>query len=279
MSSSNCCFLTCIQVSQGQVAWYFHFFKNFPQFVVIHTVKGFGIVHKAEIDVFLELSCFFDDLTIPNAKKGCAYNPSGSILKNPAALVETQKMWVQSLGQKDLLKEGKTALSSILACRIPWTVEPGGLQSIISQIVRHDRSDWALITCFSLFPWFLSFEMFIELTQHTIQLIVPSLDFKWTVLSFRHKDTHTLINGSTFLTQDKSRCWCVRKKHLIHYIIVGLLHKLLLVVVKTNMVHSEMPNINGIVTYTNMREYLALHLHYLVASFQVSWIEILLTYN
>ena len=40
---------------------YSHFFKNFPQFVVIHTVKGFGIVNKAEIDVFLELSCFFDD--------------------------------------------------------------------------------------------------------------------------------------------------------------------------------------------------------------------------
>ena len=41
--------------------WYSHLFKNFPQFVVIHTVKGFGIVNKAEIDVFLELSCFFDD--------------------------------------------------------------------------------------------------------------------------------------------------------------------------------------------------------------------------
>ena len=43
--------------------WYFHFFKNFPQFVVIHIVKGFGIVNKAEIDVFLGLSCFFYDLT------------------------------------------------------------------------------------------------------------------------------------------------------------------------------------------------------------------------
>ena len=41
--------------------WYFHIFKNFPQFVGIHTVKGFGIVNKAEVDVFLELSCFFDD--------------------------------------------------------------------------------------------------------------------------------------------------------------------------------------------------------------------------
>ena len=63
MSSSNCCFLTCIQVSQeaGQVLWYSLLFHNFPQFLVIHTVKGFGIVNKAEIEVFLELSCFFDD--------------------------------------------------------------------------------------------------------------------------------------------------------------------------------------------------------------------------
>ena len=43
------------------MVWYSHLFQNFPQFVVIHTVKGFGIVNKAEIDVFLELSCFFDD--------------------------------------------------------------------------------------------------------------------------------------------------------------------------------------------------------------------------
>ena len=63
MYSSNCCFLTCIQISQeaGQVVWYSHLFQNFPQFIVIHTVKGFGIVNKAEIDVFLELSCFLDD--------------------------------------------------------------------------------------------------------------------------------------------------------------------------------------------------------------------------
>ena len=63
MSSSNCCFLTCIQISQeaGQVVWYSHLSQNFPQFIAIHTVKGFGIVNKAEIDVFLELACFFDD--------------------------------------------------------------------------------------------------------------------------------------------------------------------------------------------------------------------------
>ena len=63
MSSSNCCFLTRIQISQeaGQVIWYSHLFQNFSQFIVINIVKGFVIVNKAEIDVFLELSCFFDD--------------------------------------------------------------------------------------------------------------------------------------------------------------------------------------------------------------------------
>ena len=57
MSSSNYCFLTSTQISQ-EVRWSG---KNFPQFIVIYTVKGFGVVSKAEIDVFLELSCFFDD--------------------------------------------------------------------------------------------------------------------------------------------------------------------------------------------------------------------------
>ena len=69
MSSSNCCFLTCIQISQGagQVVWYSHLFQNFPQLIVIHTVKGFGIVSKSEIEVFLELSGFFDDpADVPN---------------------------------------------------------------------------------------------------------------------------------------------------------------------------------------------------------------------
>ena len=65
MSSSNCCFLSCIQVSQetGKVVWYFHLFKNFPQFVQIHTVKGFSVVNEAEADVFLESPCFFYDPT------------------------------------------------------------------------------------------------------------------------------------------------------------------------------------------------------------------------
>ena len=60
---SSCRFLTCIQVSQegGRVLWYSRLSQNFPQFIVIHTVKGFGKVNKAEIEVFLELSRFFHD--------------------------------------------------------------------------------------------------------------------------------------------------------------------------------------------------------------------------
>ena len=63
MSSSNCCILTCVQISQeaGKVVWYSHLFQDFPHFIVIHTVKGFGIVNKAKIDVFLGLSCFSND--------------------------------------------------------------------------------------------------------------------------------------------------------------------------------------------------------------------------
>ena len=63
MFSSNCCYLTYIQISQevGQVVWNSHLLKNCLQFAVIHTVKCFGTVNKAEVDIFLELSCFFDD--------------------------------------------------------------------------------------------------------------------------------------------------------------------------------------------------------------------------
>ena len=70
MSSCNCCFLIYIQISQeaGQVVWYSHFFQNFPQLSVIHTVKGFGIVNEAEIDVFsgtlLLFQCSFVQLNI-----------------------------------------------------------------------------------------------------------------------------------------------------------------------------------------------------------------------
>ena len=64
----------------GQVVWYSYLFKNFPQFVVIYTIKGFGIVNKAEVEVFLELSCFFDDLTdVGNLISGSSAFPKSSL--------------------------------------------------------------------------------------------------------------------------------------------------------------------------------------------------------
>ena len=72
MSGSNSCFLTCMQVSQeeGKVVWYSHFLKNFPQFVVIHRVKGFGVINETEVDI-LEFLCFFyDPMDIGNLVSG-----------------------------------------------------------------------------------------------------------------------------------------------------------------------------------------------------------------
>ena len=83
MSDSNCCFLTYIQVCQeaSKLVWYSHLLKYFPQFVVIYTVKGFGIVNKAEVDVFLEFSCFFYDpvdvgnlISVSSAFSKCSLN-------------------------------------------------------------------------------------------------------------------------------------------------------------------------------------------------------------
>ena len=125
MYTFNCCFLTCIQISQetGQVVWYSHLLKTFPQFVVIHTVKGFGIVNKAEIDVFLELSCFFDDpADVGNLISGSCKSVFSLSFKY-TRLMATH--------------------SSVLTWRIPETGEPGGLPSMGSHRVGHDWSDLA----------------------------------------------------------------------------------------------------------------------------------------
>ena len=82
MSCSNCCYLICIHISQkaGRVVWYSHLFKNFPQFVVIHTVKGFSIISEPEVDVFMEFSCFFYDLTdVGNLISGSSAFPKSSL--------------------------------------------------------------------------------------------------------------------------------------------------------------------------------------------------------
>ena len=70
---TNCCFLTWIEVYQeaGKVVWYSHLFENFPQFVLVHTVKGSIVVNEAEVDVFLEFPCFFyDPMNVGNLISG-----------------------------------------------------------------------------------------------------------------------------------------------------------------------------------------------------------------
>ena len=108
MSRSNCCFLTCKQISQeaGKVVWWYsHPFKDFPLFVVIHTVKGFGIINKAE--VFLEFSCFFYDPTaVGNLISGSSFFPKSSL-----------NIWKFSV--HILLKPGLENLSiTLLVCEI-----------------------------------------------------------------------------------------------------------------------------------------------------------------
>ena len=118
ISGSNCFFLTCVQISQeaGQVVWYSHLFQNFPQFVVIHTVKGFGIVNKAEVNVFLELSCFFDD----PVNVGNLISSSSGFSKSSLNIWKfTDGSWWRVLTKCGPLKKGMANHFSILALRTP----------------------------------------------------------------------------------------------------------------------------------------------------------------
>ena len=112
--SSSCCFLTCIQISQeaDQVVWCSHVFKNFPQFVVIHTVKGFGIVNKAKVNVFLEFSCFFNDPTVV-----------GNLISgSPAFSKSSLNIWKFTV--HILLKPGLENLSiTLLVCEMSAVVQ------------------------------------------------------------------------------------------------------------------------------------------------------------
>ena len=117
MFGSNCCFLTCISQGAGQVVWYFHLFQNFPQYVVIHTLKGFGIVNKAQVDAFLELSCFiYDTMDVGNWISGStAFSKSSlNIWKFPVHVLLkpgldnfehyfTNVRWVQLCGSLNIL--------------------------------------------------------------------------------------------------------------------------------------------------------------------------------
>ena len=113
MSNSNCCFLTCIQISQeaGKVVWYSQLFKNFPQ-----LVEGFGIVNEAEVYIFLEFSCFFYDPTgVGNLISG------SSAFSKPSLCV--WKFLVHAL-LKPSLKDFEHNLTSMWNehnCAVVWT--------------------------------------------------------------------------------------------------------------------------------------------------------------
>ena len=82
MYNSNCWLSTCIEVSQeaGKLLWYSHLFKNFPQLVVIHVVKGFSVVNEAEVDGFLKFPCFFyDPMGIGNLISGSSAFSKSSV--------------------------------------------------------------------------------------------------------------------------------------------------------------------------------------------------------
>ena len=92
------------------MVWYFHLFKNFPQFIVIHTVKGFGIVNKAEVYVFLELSCFFHDTV----------NAGNFISGSSAFSKSSLNIWKFTV---HVLKPGLKNSITLLACEMSATVQ------------------------------------------------------------------------------------------------------------------------------------------------------------
>ena len=122
------------------MVWHSHLFKNFPQFVVIHTVKGFSIVNEAEVEVFLELSCFFyDPADVGNLISGSsAFSGASLVAQSVKHLPAVWDTWVQFLGREDPLEKEMATHSSILAWKIPWIENPGGLQSMGSQRVGHN---------------------------------------------------------------------------------------------------------------------------------------------
>ena len=89
MSESNCCFLICIQVFQeaGKVIWYSHLLKKSPQFVVIHTGKGFSAVNEMEVDTFLEFPClFYDSMNVGNLISGSSAFSKPSLYINRVSI-------------------------------------------------------------------------------------------------------------------------------------------------------------------------------------------------
>ena len=187
MSGSNCCLLICVQISQeaGKVVWYYHLFKDFPQFVIIHTVKGFGIVNKAEVDVFLgegngiplQYSC------LENPMDGGAWWAAvHSIAKSQTRLSDFPFTFHFHALEKEMATH-----SRVLAWRIPGTGEPGGLPSMGLHRVGHDWSD--LVTA----DVFLELSCIFDDPVAVVNLISDSSAFSKSSLNIWKFTIHILL--------------------------------------------------------------------------------------
>ena len=192
MSSSNCCFLTSIQISQeaGQVVWYPHLLKNFPHFIVIHTVKGFGLVNKAEIDVSLELSCFFNDPT-----------DVGNLVSGSSAFSKSSlNIWKFMI--RALLKPGLenfeyyfTSARDECNCAVVWAFFGIGMKTDLFQSCGHC---WVFQICWHIecstftAPSFRIRNTSTGIPSHPLALFV-------VMLSKAHLTSHSRMSGSRWV--------------------------------------------------------------------------------
>ena len=170
MAGSNCCFLTCIQISleADKVVLYPHIFKNFPQFVVIHAVEGCSIVNEAEVDVFLQYPCFiYDPMNVGNLTS-CSFFSKSSL-----------KIWKFSVHVllKSALENFEHYFASVwdeCVCTAVWTFFGIGL-------LWDWNENWAFLVLGPLlsFPNLLAYRV-AALWQHHL------LGFEITQLEFHH---------------------------------------------------------------------------------------------
>ena len=191
-SNSNCCFLTCIQISQeaGQVVWSSYLLKNFPQFVVIHTVKGFIIVNEAEIDIFLEFSCFF-------------YDPRdvGSLISGFSAFPKSRlNIWKFSVHilLKPSLENFEHYFASIwdeYNCVVIWTFFGTGMKTDHYQSCGHC---WVLQICWHIECSSLTASSF-RIWNRSAEIVSAPLALYVVMLPKAHLTSHSKMSGSRWV--------------------------------------------------------------------------------
>ena len=192
MSSSNCCFLTCIQTSQeaGQEIWYSHLLKNFPQFVVIHTVKGFGIVTKAKVDVFLEFLCFFDDpVDVGNLISGSSgFSKSSLNIWNFMIHI----LWL-NLGLENF-EDYFASVWDKCNCAVVWTFFGTGMKTDLFQSCGHC---WVFQIC-SRIEW-SSFTSSFRIWNSSTGIPSPPLALFVVMLPKARLTSHSRMSGSRWV--------------------------------------------------------------------------------